>query len=97
MRLHRNLFNEVTRIDMLIAAKCDRFDLVARTSVHVVNEVNVGIVMEVGRYFGTEVALALEKIDQISSALFDQIGINRALRENGDKLFHLPSTKEWKP
>lgn len=90
--------DKVTRVDMLIATKCDRFDLVARTSVHVVNEVNVGIVvLEVRRYFRIEVTLALEKIDQISPTLFHQIGINGALGEYRDEFFHLPSTKEWKP
>src|SRR5215472_13520795 len=98
MRLHRHLFEEVARVDVLVAAECDCRNLVARPSVHVVNQVNAGVViLRISGYLGVEVALALKEVDQILTALFHQIGINGALGEDRDEFLHLPSTKEWKP
>src|SRR5262249_5354872 len=93
MAFHRNLLNEIAFVDMLIAAEGDGLNLVARSAVHVVYEIHVGILILVVRgYFCVKVALALKEIDQISPAFFYQIGINRALGEYWDQLFHLPST-----
>src|SRR5215831_6400052 len=79
---HRNLFEQVARIDMLVATKRNLLDLVARTSVYVVDQVNVGVlILEIRGYFRIEVALALEKIDQISPPFFHQIGINGSFGE----------------
>src|SRR6266571_5172328 len=71
MGLYGDLLKKVTVADMLIAPECDGFDFVARAPVHLVDQLNVGIlVVEIGRHFRIEVAIALKKIDQIAPALF---------------------------
>src|SRR5215831_15452538 len=98
VRFHRDLLKELTSIDMLVASKCHRVNLVAGTSAYVVDQVHVGVlILGIRSYFRIEVALALEEINQISPTLLHQIGINSALGEYRDEFFHLPFTKEWKP
>src|SRR6266567_7892578 len=71
MGLYGDLPHKITVADMLIAAKCNGFDFVARASVHLVDQLNVGfLVVEIRGYFRIKIALALKKIDQISPALF---------------------------
>src|SRR5215470_17520667 len=78
--LHRDLLKEFNFVDMLVAAECHRLHLMARTLADVVDQVNAGVViLEIRGYFGIEVALGLKKVDQISTALFHQVGVNGAL------------------
>src|ERR1700693_4644727 len=83
---------------MLVAAKSDRLDLVARLSVQVVYQVDVRrLHLEIRGYLNVKVTLALEKIDQVSATLFHKIRINSTFGKYRDQLFHLSTMQEGKP
>jgi hypothetical protein len=96
--LNRDLLKKVIAVDMLVAAKSNRLDLVARASVYVVDQIHIGrLILKIRVYLYVKVTLALKEIDQVSPAFFHKIRVNRTLRKYGDQLFHLPPPQEGKP
>ena len=86
--LNHNMLNKVIGFEMLVAAKSNSLDLVARSSVNLVNQLDIGrLIPEVCGYPRVEVAFALKEIDQVSPAFFHKIRINSTLRKYGDRFF----------
>ena len=55
-----------------------------------------GLVLEIRCHFHIEVAFALEKIDQVSPALFHQVRVDGSFGKYGNQFLHLPIAKERK-
>jgi hypothetical protein len=58
--LNRDPLKKVIAVDMLVAAKSNRLDLVARASVYVVDQIDIGrLILNIRGYLHIKVTLAL--------------------------------------
>src|SRR5262249_41882006 len=90
-----DLLHALTVVVMPVPPKSDRLHSLALAPVDRVEQVQIRrLDLEIRGHLHVEVAFALEKIDQISTGLFDQVGIDRALGKDGNQLSDLPVTKK---
>src|SRR5216683_430419 len=83
--LHRDLPAQYILTEMLIAAEIDGLYPVTGSTFDFVDQLDIrSLVLKICGHFHIEVALALEKIDQIPPALFHQVRIDGSFGKYGD-------------
>src|SRR5947209_7595844 len=88
-RIHQQVFIEaaIAPEDNLLHAMLPAlFDVVYQRDL-------VGVTSVVGRYLHIKVAFFLKEVREVTTTLLDEVGINAALRVNGDQVF-LPAVRQ---
>src|SRR5216684_5850673 len=97
MSLHRGLSAQYILVEVLVAPEIYALYPVTRSALDVVDQLDIRtFVLEIRVHFHIEVALALEKIDQIPPSLFHQVRVHGSFGKYGNQFLHLPVAKERK-